>query len=308
MFRRLTLVLGVLVACGPDLPSVGVHEDAIVGGTAETDHTAVVAVLALAPSNYFLCSGTVVSPHVVLTAAHCVTGDDKPAGTSFYVYDGPVVPPISGTMPSGAGFHATQSVTWYPDYDAGTAEQVAANGSDALPVYDIGVVVTTDVLPAPPMVLRRTAFETSDVGKVFENVGYGRSDPSTSNSDGTRRHASATVTGLAPDMLELDGASNSICFADSGGPSTLTLDGRERVMGVHAWIKNGTTCTGTQFDTRVDTYVANFIDPQIDTADPGWRADAGETATPAMPKGGCSAVAGAPALLLALLLARRRRP
>jgi MYXO-CTERM domain-containing protein len=308
MLRRATLVLGLLAGCGPELPRVGAQQEALIGAPPDTDHPAVVALVALAASNYFLCSGTVVSPHVVLTAAHCVTGGDVTADTTFYLYDGPVVPALSGGPPTDPGFHPVRRLRTYPQFDANAAMNAANMNKDSLPVFDIAVAVSNDVMPAAPMFVQRRQIGQSDFGTVFHNVGYGRSDPSTSNSDGTRRHADATLMRLAPDLLELDGGMSSICRGDSGGPALLTTAGTERVAGVHSWIGQAGTCTGTQYDTRVDAYVLPFIDPEIENADPGWLADAGEQTPTPTPQGqGCAATAGAPALLLAGLALRRRR-
>src|ERR1700722_15740530 len=49
---------------------VGAVSQAIIGGSVDTADTAVVAVMD--PSSSTLCSGTLVAPSVVLTAAHCV--------------------------------------------------------------------------------------------------------------------------------------------------------------------------------------------------------------------------------------------
>src|SRR5512146_1604493 len=75
------------VAAGPD-----VIEEEIIGGTADTSDPAVVLLYMTVPgqSGGSLCTAEVISPHVVLSAAHC-TGGENPSITNavWRVYLGP---------------------------------------------------------------------------------------------------------------------------------------------------------------------------------------------------------------------------
>lgn len=56
--------------------------DPIVGGTTDSAHPAVGVLLnngGSNPNNGFLCSGTLISPTVFLTAGHCTADDSNPA-------------------------------------------------------------------------------------------------------------------------------------------------------------------------------------------------------------------------------------
>ena len=93
--RRTPLVVGAaLLFMAPSA-------SAIVAGTTAPADTAVVMLLAYAPGvDPFAggqpvksCSATLVSPHVLATAAHCVGGEfpNKGAGYTYWVYAGPDV-------------------------------------------------------------------------------------------------------------------------------------------------------------------------------------------------------------------------
>src|SRR5439155_1215388 len=87
--RKVTAVycaLAALVLCGGAL--------GVVGGTADTGHPYVVA--AFGPHE--LCTGALVSPTVVVTAAHCYQG--VPDGGTVQVTFGPVVHPGAEFVPT----------------------------------------------------------------------------------------------------------------------------------------------------------------------------------------------------------------
>ncbi len=319
-------------ACGPDAalePSVRQNEAAIIGGSADTGHPAVVVLIVEQTADYFLCSGTVVSPHVVLTAAHCVNPDHVGASTVFQVYDQAVLPALTGP-PVGPHYFAVTQTKWHPSYVDATATQAAAVSDASSPLFDIGVAITTEALTAAPLAMNRLALGDGSIGAAVHNVGYGRTSAADGNSDGTRTGADATLMAIFPDVLQLDGGVKAVCRGDSGGPALLVQNGQEVVAGIHSWIEHGATCTGSQFDTRVDVYAAAFVDPLIEMADPGWlvlpdagtgdggadagslEGDAGTDAgdgPPPQPTGCGCGNQGWPAwpILLALLGASRRR-
>src|SRR5437773_12266450 len=79
--------LGALILCGGAL--------GVVGGTADAGHPYVVA--AFAPHE--LCSGALVSPTVLVTAAHCYAGVGE--GGAVQVTFAPVVHPGAEFVPTG---------------------------------------------------------------------------------------------------------------------------------------------------------------------------------------------------------------
>ena len=71
--RSKLVLLWMLCGCGAQAPRIGQFQSPIVGGTLDPADPSVVAVYAQTSATQgSICTGEVVSPHMVLTAAHCV--------------------------------------------------------------------------------------------------------------------------------------------------------------------------------------------------------------------------------------------
>ncbi len=257
MKRFIGLVAVASLAACVAPASVDSLSQPIVNGTTDTDDPSVVMVLAhLAGSmSASLCTGSVVSPHVVLTAAHCVSPALVGSGAIFNVF--------TGTMPNSSTSLAVQTTAFDTAFDSNHPE----NG------HDVGVVVLTAATNLVPLPYNRTPMPQSMVGDAARIVGYGITSGSDTQGTtaGTKREAPTTLAHLDDLFVGLQDGSHGICEGDSGGPAFMKFNGEERIAGVTSFGFQNCPLTppaGTPAgfeagnDTNVGTY-ADFIDKQI---------------------------------------------
>ncbi len=200
-----------------------------------------------------LCSGTLLSPTVFLTAGHCTDGTDS-ARVSFDAA-------ISGTSTWRHGATFT-----HPDYNTGFPN---TRDVGVIELHSPVTLTQYGVLPSLGA-LDGMAQNRGLSNQLFTIVGYG--DQAIVPSP---RWAPVRYYGT-PQLVELDSAwtggfnihlsgnagqraPGGACFGDSGGPAL--LGNSNIVAGVGSFVLNP-TCTGASFYYRVDTSVAqDFITP-----------------------------------------------
>ncbi|MGZ3442614.1 MAG: S1 family peptidase [Polyangia bacterium] len=255
------------VACTAP-PEVGSASQAIINGVTDTGDPAVVMVLSQVPGSMqaSLCTGEVISPHVVLTAAHCVDPASVGAGAKTIVFIGQQLPQSSAPAPSD--LLAVKEV----HFDSAFNINAAQNG------HDVGVAILTNPTTITPIPYNRSPIPTSMQGGPVRLVGYGITDASDTmgTTAGTRRQAPTTLAHVDDLFVGLQDGSHGICEGDSGGPAFMTFGGTERIIGVTSFGFQGcplTAPSGTPAgfeagnDTRVDSY-ASFIDQWVTMFDP----------------------------------------
>jgi secreted trypsin-like serine protease len=230
----LALPLGVM-ACGGEASGVleGTAASIIGGEIAQTDS----GVVLVRADGVASCTGEVVSPHVVTTAAHCISGSQTwSVDTS---YDGSGRPYAVGEAHS------------HPSYEG------------TLGIFDVGVLILNDALPVTPIAVSHSPLTDSDIGKRVRIVGYGDTTVY-GEGFGKRRQAMVALVSYTSGSVTVGnvGSDGKVqCYGDSGGPALLTIDGVERIIGFDSG-GQGSLCNRDDINTRADAVTA-FIDPYI---------------------------------------------
>jgi MYXO-CTERM domain-containing protein len=226
----------------------------IIGGTVDTQDPAVVAVMIedSTGSVVALCSGSLISKRVVMTAAHCVDiqDPDLPDAAPKHVYFGDNV--------AGGGAIATISITkttFHPRYNPDRIQ----DGND------IALLLLSKTAPVAPLTINRQALETH-TGEAVRYVGFGITAGGR-HDEGTKRQVTTTLDEVDSNLLWSFASNRNTCSGDSGGPSFLQMGGQEVIIGITSY--GDQACEQGGANTRVDVFASSFIDPWVQTNDPG---------------------------------------
>jgi hypothetical protein len=260
------LVALQLAGCAPGGARLGAERSAIVGGFADPGDPGVVYLL---DDQHGSCTAEIVSPHVAVTAAHCVL-----EGHAWTLSLGP-----NAEGPS------------YPVREAHANPGYVANGDAS---HDNAVLVLSSPVPVPPLVINRRPLTPDLVGRPVRIIGYGLTSARANDAD-HKRQASTPLLAIDTAQITVGDAVHAQCNGDSGGAALMTLGGVEVLVATDSQSANDLNggCAG-DLDARIDVDT-RFIDPFIHDNDPGfldlWGQDAG-----ASPSDGGAAPSGWPDL------------
>ena len=160
------------------------------------------------------------SPHVLVTAAHCVSPDVVGADPTFKLFLGDDTTDPAEVLP--ANKVTVKEAHFDPLFD----RHNPAGG------HDIGVVITATALTSPPLPMQHTALPATAVSQPMRILGYGQTVSTDENSVGKRTQVGTTLGALdAEHVIDMDVA-HTFCHGDSGGPELMTLNGIETVVGI----------------------------------------------------------------------------
>lgn len=245
MTARLRRSLGILaltvgLTAGPALMAA-----AITGGSPDGEgHPNVGMIVFYDPDGRFRCSATLVSPTVILTAAHCTKGT---LGKTLVTFESVIAEEPPSGLPvakdPAKGYTGTELTKAGYLWGTASAHPKYSDFTDMDNWNDVGVIVLDKAIAkkitpariAPANYLNAYA-EPILNSTIFTSVGYGTEvrkpdsgpqKPTPMSYPIIRRFALEPGQKLTPQILQLNGNINDTrgtggtCFGDSGGPTFL---------------------------------------------------------------------------------------
>jgi secreted trypsin-like serine protease len=219
---------------------------------------------------YQICSGTLISPRVYLTAAHCTVLLDGYSDAGFEV-----LVTFDSTIHASSTFYPG---VWHtnPGYNNYAGQHGNADPGDvAVIVLDKDPGIKPASLPTAGLldelkaqhVLNETSFTAVGYGSVRDIKQTGWQAIQTDNMD--RNRAYQVPLSLTNAWITLSGnlatGNGGTCYGDSGGPHFIHIDGEETNIVGAITVTGDAQCKATDKDYRMDTESArSFLVEYVD--------------------------------------------
>jgi secreted trypsin-like serine protease len=204
----------------------------MVGGAMESRDDVGRAVVTIVGSAGNFCSGALIGPRLVLSAAHCVRPGTS---TKIVLYDAQRRPELIDTV----------RVAAHPQFNV---QGIVNHRASA----DVALLLLAAPLPGHAPAPIGAPSEPLAAGNRFTVAGIGVTTRGDGRTGGTVRAANLIATG-APGRLQIrlvDPATNNArdglgaCTGDSGGPAFEDQNGRATIVGVIAWSTSAGNASG----------------------------------------------------------------
>ena len=208
-----------------------------------------------------ICSGTLITSNVFLTAGHCTaffTQELAPAGwTAYASFDSSI--PFGGLTSNATNLLPVSAVVTNPNFNRSQSDP----GDIGALILNSNVVgLTPATLPACGL-LDQLRAQNGLKSAVFTPVGYGVQNRVVGGgvpffqdvNPIPRMFAFSGFNALNPGYLRLSQnpstGNGGTCFGDSGGPNFLLVNGQQIIAAIT--ITGDTVCRSTNVDYRLDT-------------------------------------------------------
>lgn len=220
-----------------------------------------------------ICSGTMITANVFLTASHCTLffeQDLAPQGYTAYVsLDSSI--PFGSLTSNNTNLLAVSNVVSNPNY----SQRQSDPGDIAVLILEQNVSVTPATLPTCGL-LDQLSKQNGLKNAVFTNAGYGIQNRVVGG--GTpffqdlnpvpRMFSFSGFNSLNGGYLRLSQnpstGNGGTCFGDSGGPNFLTVNGQQLIVSIT--ITGDSVCRSTNVAYRLDTASAQGFLASVNTA------------------------------------------
>ena len=235
----LAVVLAAL-GCAPQAPpeQTATAELPVTNGTFDPGDPAVIA---LTNGQHITCSGTLITSTVVVTAAHCV-----PPHTPYHATYTDIQIFFGSTFPGGQGELVPVIEGWtHPGWNIEVYEN------------DIALLRLAHPVSVQPKPFHPSALSFSDLQHTVRVIGFGATTAQNPGSVGNKYEGTTSIDEIFTYVFTTVPSPSMTCGGDSGGPTFLTRDGSEVLVGVHS--RADENCIELSIETAVGDYIDEIL-------------------------------------------------